>query len=167
MGYMRSDWRQAGEASTTGSRGPVRARHRQVIGAVLLAGALAGGLAGCSGGSSSGSTVSAQSGAHLGVADFAKLATTSGTRVVDVRTPSEFAAGHLAGAVNVDVESADFAQRLATLDKNASYAVYCHSGRRSGIALQQMQSAGFAHVADLAGGITAWTSDGRQLVTGS
>ncbi|HET9654603.1 MAG TPA: rhodanese-like domain-containing protein [Kineosporiaceae bacterium] len=142
-------------------------RYLRTAGAVLLAGGLVFGTTGCSGASSGGSGTAVQAGAHLGVSEFAQLAGTPGTVVLDVRTSAEFATGHLAGAVNLDVDSADFGQRLSALDHHASYAVYCHSGRRSGMALQQMQSAGFTHVADLSGGVTAWTSAGRQLTSGS
>jgi rhodanese-related sulfurtransferase len=68
--------------------------------------------------------------------------------VIDVRTPQEFAAGHLEGARNVDVEAADFASKIASLDKGAPYLVYCHSGRRSAIAAAQMATAGFTDIVD-------------------
>jgi rhodanese-related sulfurtransferase len=72
-----------------------------------------------------------------------------GSRVViDVRTPTEYAAGHIAGAQNIDVEAADFDSRIASLDKAAPYLVYCHSGRRSGMAASKMASAGFKDVVD-------------------
>jgi phage shock protein E len=68
--------------------------------------------------------------------------------VIDVRTPTEFAAGHIAGARNIDVEAADFGSRIASLDKKASYLVYCRSGRRSAIAADQMAAAGFSDIVD-------------------
>lgn len=68
--------------------------------------------------------------------------------VIDVRTPEEFAAGHLAGAQNIDVEAAGFGSKIAALDKGAAYLVYCHSGRRSGLAAAQMASAGFTDIVD-------------------
>lgn len=68
--------------------------------------------------------------------------------VIDVRTPAEYAAGHIAGAQNINVEAADFGSKLASLDKDGSYLVYCHSGRRSGIAAAQMASAGFTDIVD-------------------
>jgi len=68
--------------------------------------------------------------------------------VIDVRTPGEYAAGHIAGAINIDVEASDFATRIATLDKGAPYLVYCQSGRRSAIAARTMTDAGFSDVAD-------------------
>jgi phage shock protein E len=72
-----------------------------------------------------------------------------GTRVViDVRTPAEFAAGHLAGAQNIDVEAGDFATRIASLDKDAKYLLYCRSGRRSAVAAELMAEAGFKDIVD-------------------
>jgi rhodanese-related sulfurtransferase len=68
--------------------------------------------------------------------------------VIDVRTPAEYAAGHIAGARNIDVQAPDFASAIATLDKGAAYLVYCHSGRRSAIAAAQMAAAGFTDIVD-------------------
>jgi len=68
--------------------------------------------------------------------------------IIDVRTPAEHAAGHIAGAQNIDVEAADFGTKTATLDKTAPYLAYCHSGRRSGIAAAQMAAAGFTDIVD-------------------
>lgn len=68
--------------------------------------------------------------------------------VIDVRTPAEYAQGHLAGAQNIDVEAADFATRIAALDKGAAYLVYCRSGRRSAIAADEMAKAGFTNIVD-------------------
>lgn len=136
---------------------------RRVAATVLLvAGLSAGtvtGLTGCSGSGGG-------NGAHLSVSAFADETGKAGMVVLDVRTPSEFAAGHLPNAKNIDIEAGDFASKIAGLDKNASYAVYCRSGRRSGIALDEMKAAGFTQAVDLSGGIVAWTSEGHQLVTG-
>ncbi len=68
--------------------------------------------------------------------------------VVDVRTPAEYAAGHIAGAANIDVEASDFSAQISSLDKNAAYLVYCQSGRRSAIAAEQMAAAGFTDIVD-------------------
>ena len=116
-------------------------------------------LAGCgSGGSGAVQTVDPQA--------FLSTASQTGTVVVDVRTPAEYAAGHVTGAVNIDVEAPTFDAEIAKLDKNATYAVYCHSGNRSGAALEQMAAAGFTHLYDLAGGLVAWQSMGGQTVAG-
>jgi rhodanese-related sulfurtransferase len=70
-------------------------------------------------------------------------AVAAGTMVIDVRTPEEFAGGHLDGAVNMNLQSPAFASQLAGLDPSADYLVYCRSGNRSGQAIDQMRAAGF------------------------
>jgi len=65
------------------------------------------------------------------------------TIVIDVRTPQEFATGHLVGAVNIDVQSPDFVDRVMELDPNGEYFIYCRSGNRSGQAISQMTQMGF------------------------
>jgi rhodanese-related sulfurtransferase len=106
-----------------------------------------------------------QASQHLDVTGFAALTATPGTVVLDVRTPEEFSAGHLAGARNLDIRAADFQTRISALDRGSTYAVYCHSGNRSGQALQMMTAAGFTHVTDLSGGITAWAAAGKPVTT--
>jgi rhodanese-related sulfurtransferase len=104
-------------------------------------------------------------GATLEVDAFAAALATPGTVVLDVRTPSEFASGHLEGAINLDVSSPEFAQALAELDPDLPYAVYCRSGNRSAAALEVMLGQGFTSAFHLAGGIGAWTESGRTVVT--
>jgi phage shock protein E len=79
------------------------------------------------------------------------VSVTADTTLIDVRTPGEFASGHLDGAQNIDIQSATFDQQLAGLDKNASYVVYCRSGNRSADAVAQMKAAGFTNVQDVGG----------------
>ena len=98
--------------------------------------------------------------------DFSTALNQPGTIVLDVRTPAEYASGHLPQAQNIDIEGSDFATRIATLDKNATYAVYCRSGNRSGVALEQMTAADFTHIYDLAGGIGAWQAMGGTMTMG-
>ncbi|HEX6954953.1 MAG TPA: rhodanese-like domain-containing protein [Agromyces sp.] len=62
--------------------------------------------------------------------------------VIDVRTPGEYAAGHLDGAVNLDLASGDLASELPALDDGEEYVVYCKSGNRSAQAAQLMEQAG-------------------------
>jgi rhodanese-related sulfurtransferase len=76
------------------------------------------------------------------------------TSLIDVRTAGEYAAGHLQGAINMDVEATTFADQVQTLDKAGKYLVYCHSGRRAGIAVDNMKSLGFSDVTNI-GGIDA------------
>jgi len=66
--------------------------------------------------------------------------------VLDVRTPSEYASGHLQGAVNLDIRSADFHTKLTLLKRTDSYAVYCRGGGRASRARQQMEVLGFSDV---------------------
>jgi rhodanese-related sulfurtransferase len=76
----------------------------------------------------------------------------SGDRtVIDVRTPGEFAQAHVVGALNIDVEGPDFADRIAELDPDEPYLVYCRSGNRSALAAAQMAEAGIADIADAGG----------------
>lgn len=68
----------------------------------------------------------------------------AGTIVIDVRTPAEYASGHLDGALNIDVQSPDFAAQVSQLDPSATYFIYCRSGNRSGQAISQMANMGFS-----------------------
>jgi rhodanese-related sulfurtransferase len=86
--------------------------------------------------------------------------------VLDVRTPAEFAAGHLPGAVNIDVQSPDFADRVAGLDEGEATLVYCQTGNRSGVATDEMVDLGFTELSELSGGIEAWAAAGGQVVQG-
>jgi len=83
--------------------------------------------------------------------------------VLDVRTPEEFAEGHLDGAVLVDFYDADFADQLAALDPDVPYLVYCRSGNRSGQTLSVMEQLGFASAVDVGGGIIAWADAGLPV----
>jgi phage shock protein E len=96
---------------------------------------------------------------------FLTTAAQPGAVVVDVRTPQEYAAGHVDGAINIDVEGSSFDAEIAKLDKNATYAVYCHSGRRSGLATDAMGKAGFTHVYNLSGGIADLQTAGATIVS--
>lgn len=77
-------------------------------------------------------------------ADTPAQAVPQGTTLLDVRNAAEFDAGHLAGAVNVDVEAADFQQQmLAGFDPAGDYFVYCRTGNRAGEAIDLLRAAGF------------------------
>jgi rhodanese-related sulfurtransferase len=89
-----------------------------------------------------------------------------GLVVLDVRTPEEYAEGHLDGAVLVDFYDADFADQLAALDKDVPYLVYCRSGNRSGQTIPLMQQLGFDSAVDVDGGILAWAGAGLPVTTG-
>ena len=71
--------------------------------------------------------------------------------VIDVRTPAEYDAAHIVGAINIDVEAPDFGARITELDPEEPYLLYCRTGRRSDLAAQQMAAAGFSDITDAAG----------------
>ncbi len=85
--------------------------------------------------------------------------------ILDVRTPEEFAEGHLEGAVMIDFYRNDFAEQLADLDPDVPYLLYCRSGNRSGQTTAMMEQLGFSDVADIDGGILSWTEAGLPTVT--
>ena len=79
----------------------------------------------------------------------AQLTLVPAGNVLDVRTAAEFAEGHVQGARNLDIQNGDFKKALESLDKNATYNVYCRSGNRSAAAVEMMRNAGFTKVVDL------------------
>ena len=98
----------------------------------------------------------------VGVEEFATIMAQKDVRLVDVRTPGEYAEGHLPGAENIDVKSADFAARIKGL--KGTVAVYCRSGKRSLMAAEQLTAQGCT-VYNLEGGIMAWQKTGRKTTT--
>ncbi len=125
--------------------------------AVLIAATLAA----CSGDEPEGPV--AFDGGHVGAERFAEAVAADGVVVIDVRTPAEFAEGHLPGAVNIDVQGGDFDAQVAQLDPEGDYAVYCRSGNRSRAAIDQMATGGVERTVGLEGGIGSW---GGEVVTG-
>jgi len=101
---------------------------------------------------------------NLSATEFQKKISDPGVVILDVRTAGEFMGGHIANAINIDVEGMTFDGDIAKLDKNATYAVYCHSGRRSGIAVGKMKDAGFKNLFNLTSGVLDWQAAGLPLV---
>lgn len=83
--------------------------------------------------------------------------------VLDVRSPGEYAAGHLPGAVNISIHEPDFADRIARLDRAATYLLYCRTQNRSGTAASLMRRLGFERVTVMHGGFAEWTRRGFGL----
>jgi rhodanese-related sulfurtransferase len=67
--------------------------------------------------------------------------------------------------LNIDVENPSFVTEIAKLDKTATYAVYCRSGRRSADAIATMKQAGFSNLFNLDAGVQEWDAAGLPLVT--
>ena len=101
---------------------------------------------------------------NLSVDEFEKrLAEDPSVQLIDVRTPEEYAEGHLALAVNIDWKAAGFLEMAEKqLRKEDPVFVYCRSGRRSAEAAKALQKRGYA-VSNLLGGFLAWTEAGKPL----
>lgn len=80
--------------------------------------------------------------------------------LIDVRTPEEFANGHIAGSVNIAVE--ELGSRLAEVPEGQPIIVYCRSGNRSAAAARILVDAGYGPVYDL-GGIQSWVAEGLPI----
>jgi len=77
-----------------------------------------------------------------------------GARLLDVRTPEEFAVGHISGAINIPVQELD--RRMGEIEpKDRAVVLYCRSGNRSGRAARMLKSAGYVAVHDL-GAMSRW-----------
>ena len=146
-----------------------------LAGAIALA--LTIGLSGCS--SDSGAMENAQAAevqrpaapieapaapVRVGVAEFADVIAAPGVTIIDVRTPEEFAEGHIDGAINIPVEYPDYMEQVSQLDPSGTYAVYCRSGNRSQPAVAGMVSAGITGIFELESGTVGWASEGQPLV---
>ena len=94
---------------------------------------------------------------------FAELLKKKDVLLLDVRTPDEYAEGHIPGAVNIDVKQDGFMTQVEKLlDKSKTIAVYCRSGRRSADAAGMMEGRGYK-TANLKGGILAWKAENMPV----
>ena len=84
---------------------------------------------------------------------FTEIIRQEDVRLIDVRTPKEYAEGHIIEAENIDIKSEDFDERIKNI--RGKVAVYCRSGRRSMAAAEKLAAQGCT-VYNLDGGITAW-----------
>src|SRR5690606_30381116 len=75
--------------------------------------------------------------------------------LIDVRTPGEYAEGHMENARNIDWYDADFVEQFESVDKEKTVYLYCRSGRRSAEAKKKLKSLGFENVVNLEGGYDA------------
>ncbi|MFZ4426588.1 MAG: rhodanese-like domain-containing protein [Saprospiraceae bacterium] len=81
-------------------------------------------------------------------------------QLIDVRTPEEYGAGHIEGALNIDVQSGDFESQVnAQISRKKPVAVYCRSGKRSARAASVLSTMGYKVVYDLKGGYLAWEAE--------
>ncbi|WP_423147929.1 rhodanese-like domain-containing protein [Rubrolithibacter danxiaensis] len=98
------------------------------------------------------------------VSEFKKGIKKEQALVLDVRTPEEYATGHIRGAVNIDWKNAEeFKAKANELQKTQPVYVYCRSGARSEKASNWLSTNGFTNVTDLEGGIEAWKKAGKRV----
>lgn len=99
---------------------------------------------------------------NLGATEFIESSQPADVVVIDVRSPEEFATGHLENALNFNVESSEFDSQIATLDKSKTYALYCRSGRRSAAAAAKMADAGFTTIVNATAGFDELAQSGAK-----
>ena len=102
---------------------------------------------------------------ELADADLVRESLDAGATVIDVRTPEEYDAGHVEGALPADISTGDFERAVADLPREASYVVYCATGRRAAAAVEQLEDAGFTDVLN-GGGFDRMVELGAPSSTG-
>ena len=86
--------------------------------------------------------------------------------LIDVRTPAEFEAGHIPGAVNINYLAYDFWDQMEQLDVERTYFIYCRTARRSVRTCTLMRNGGFKSIFHLDGGWNLWTERNGDWETG-
>ena len=86
---------------------------------------------------------------------------TKDLQLIDVRTPGEYAGGHLAGAKLIPVQ--ELGERLSEIDPKKPVLLYCRTGNRSGHARKLLEEHGFSGAQHLEGGIVAWQAAGLPV----
>ncbi len=95
--------------------------------------------------------------------EFERAVLSSRAQLLDVRTAAEYAQGHIAGAVNIDMHAGDFKKRvMEVFDRSRPLLIYCRSGHRSRTAASWLASIGFRLI-NLKGGIIEWEQAGFRV----
>jgi len=81
--------------------------------------------------------------------------------LLDVRTPEEFAAGHVPGAVNIPHDQVD--ARLAQVPRDKDVVLYCRSGHRASLAATVLAKNGYTRLSHLEGDMNGWVEKGRPV----
>lgn len=131
-------------------------RIRHLVATAALVSAVAVGLSGCA---SDDAAVT-----DIGADQLVEVVQGADAPVIlDVRTPEEYAAGHVEGAVNIDIANPSFDSDIAALPTDQTYVVYCRSGNRSADAAARMAAAGFTDVYNVDAGLATLASAGVPL----
>lgn len=93
---------------------------------------------------------------RVGVEEYDKLRANTNNVLLDVRSVAEFEKGRVPGAINIDINSSKFAEKVAALDTNKTYLVNCAVGMRSAKACKKMEAMGFNKLYDLEPGFDGW-----------
>ena len=105
-------------------------------------------------------TIVAQNAIHLvDVATFKTAITAENVQLIDVRTPEEYAEGHIENAKLINFMADDFSTAILKANKDQPVYIYCRSGTRSGKAAKRMKELGFKSIYDLDGGFKAWEAN--------
>lgn len=100
---------------------------------------------------------------RVGVEEYDKLRADTNNVLLDVRSAAEFEKGRIPHAVNLDINSSKFAEKVAALDTNKTYLVNCAVGMRSARACKKMETMGFKKLYDLEPGFDGWKKAGKPV----
>jgi phage shock protein E len=100
---------------------------------------------------------------QVDVEQVEKLRTQKSNVVLDVRSEKEFKAGHIPGAVNLDVADPEFDAKAAKLDRSKTYITHCVIGHRSAKACEKLTAAGITNILDFSSGMRAWEKAGKPV----
>ena len=97
------------------------------------------------------------------VEEMKEISKLEGMQLVDVRTPAEYATGHIPNAQNIDFLDAEFEMNIQSLDKSKPVIIYCQRGSRSAKCASKLIANGFVKVYDLDGGFAQWEYSGLEV----
>jgi phage shock protein E len=100
---------------------------------------------------------------HVDLTEFDKLRADKRNAVLDVRSEKEFKAGHIPGAINIDIADPAFDAKVAKLDRSKTYMVHCVIGHRSAKACDRLYASGFTNILDFTPGLRAWEKAGKPV----
>ncbi len=100
---------------------------------------------------------------NINSTDADKIISEKDIKLIDCRTLTEYRSGHIKNAVNIDIYSPDFQEKISKLDKSEKYIIYCQTGSRSSAGVGLMDRLGFTEVYNMVGGVMDWDNNGFKL----
>ena len=98
---------------------------------------------------------------------YSKIKAEKNPQIIDARGPEEFALNHINAAVNFNLETKNYAEYVARLDKSKPVFIYSIGAGRSNLLAKELLKNGFSEVHDLQGGIAAWIGGGKSFYSNS